>query len=242
MDKLSSSLTAACKLEEWPAVARVHMLELLEMRSMAWAPSESVTQYYRQKLQQIEARSLAPQPRTAPVQLNCEAKEFNPSRLRQSRSVDNTGASAKEELSKPQPGMTTGMPSKTAKKEIMAEKRDVKEFSQIVQIRDETITITGKSLDLVKTAKIVLNEFFNVIPTEERRDERSSSRPPTIEAVESEDEEPGIELVQPSISYNKQELMAMARSHFCRETPTTWTEIAKETPAVVRGQKGPGPP
>ena len=164
MDKLSSSLTAACKLEEWPAVARVHMLELLEMRSMAWAPSESVTQYYRQK-----------------------------------------------------------------------------EFSQTVQIRDETITITGKSLDLDKTAKIVLNEFFNVIPTEERRDERSSSRPPTIEAVESEDEEPGIELVQPSISYNKQELMAMARSPFCRETPTSWTEIAKETPGVVRGQKRSGP-
>merc|ERR1719433_1223151 len=180
------------------------MLELLEMRSMAWAPSESVTQYYRQKLQQIEARSLVQQPRTAPVQLNCEAKEFNPSRLRQSRSVDTTGASVKEELSKPQPGMTIGMSSKTAKNEIMTEKGDVKEFSQTVQIRDETITITGKSLDLVKTAKIVLNEFFNVIPTEERRDERSSSRPPTIETVESEeDEEPGIELIQPSISYNK---------------------------------------
>ena len=130
----------------------------------------------------------------------------------------------------------------------MAEKRDVKEFSQIVQIRDETITITGKSLDLVKTAKIVLNEFFNVIPTEERQDERSShvteasSRPPTIETVESEeDEEPGIELVQPSISYNKQELMAMARSPFCRETPTSWTEIAKEMPGVVRRQERSGP-
>ena len=47
MDSWTSALTEACRQEAWPAVARVHMLELLEMRSMAWSPSESVTSYYR---------------------------------------------------------------------------------------------------------------------------------------------------------------------------------------------------
>ena len=39
----------------------------------------------------------------------------------------------------------------------------------------------------------------------------------------------------------KEELMAMARSPFCRETPSTLTEIAKELPGVVRRQERPGP-
>ena len=47
MDSWTSALTEACRQEAWPAVARVHMLELLEMRSMDWSPSESVTSYYR---------------------------------------------------------------------------------------------------------------------------------------------------------------------------------------------------
>ena len=140
-------------------------------------------------------------------------------------------------------------------------KADVKEFSQTIRIRDESITITGKSSELVKTAKIVLHEFFNVIPTEKKvhdKDEdrsqlatATSSLPPSIESsyktVQSENDEEeeedteGIELVKPKISYNKEELMAMARSPFCRETPITLTEIAKELPGVVRRQERPGP-
>jgi len=67
---------------------------------------------------------------------------------------------------------------------------------------------------------------------------------PVLQVESEEDVEPGIELVQPSISYNKQELMAMARSPFCRETPTSWTEIVKVMPGVVRThpQGDGGPP
>lgn len=255
MDSWTGALTEACRQEAWPAVARVHMLELLEMRSMAWAPSESVTSYYRQKLAEIEAKNqaaAAQQPRTAPVRLNCDAREFDPIKpsLKQSQSLDISGPMVKEESPLQKTNQITAK-----KAEIKA---DVKEFSQTIRIRDESITVTGKSLELVKTAKIVLHEFFNVIPTEEKdldKDEdrsqlatAASSLPPSVESsyktVQSENEEEedtGIELIKPKISYNKQELMAMARSPFCRETPTSWTEIAKELPGVVRRQERPGP-
>ena len=112
-------------------------------------------------------------------------------------------------------------------------KEAAEEFSQTISIRDERITITGSSLDLVKTAKIVLHEFFNVIPTEEKNPEKeeemsrlatTASRPSSTESSfktaksekEDEEEEAGIELVKPKISYNKQELMEMARSPFCQ--------------------------
>ena len=203
---------------------------------------------------QIEAKNqaaVAQQPRTAPVRLNCDAREFDPYKpsLKQSQSLD-----IKEDL---YPLQKTSH-SIAKKTEIKA---DVKEFSQTIRIRDESITITGKSSELVKTAKIVLHEFFNVIPTEKKgldKDEdrsqlatATSSLPPSIESsyktVQSENEEEeeedtvGIELVKPKISYNKEELMAMARSPFCRETPITLTEIAKELPGVVRRQERPGP-
>ena len=58
MDSWTGALTEACRQEAWPAVARVHMLELLEMRSMAWAPSESVTSYYRQVIMIISCMSM----------------------------------------------------------------------------------------------------------------------------------------------------------------------------------------
>ena len=38
MDSWTAALTQACRQEAWPAVARIHMLELLEMRSMGWTP------------------------------------------------------------------------------------------------------------------------------------------------------------------------------------------------------------
>ena len=190
--------------------------------------------YYRQKLAQLEAKAAESQlPRTAPVRLNCDAKEFDPFKasLKQSQSVDinnsnsQSGSRAMEEVeSSPQKTDTSSITKRIESNEV------AEEFSQRICIRDERITITGSSLDLVKTAKIVLHEFFNVIPTEEKKSEKeeeisrlatTASRPSSTEssfktAKSEKEEEAGIELVKPKISYNKQELMEMARSPFCQ--------------------------
>ena len=47
MEGLNTALLSGCKEERWPLVARVHMLHLLELRSLGWRPSPHTSQYYR---------------------------------------------------------------------------------------------------------------------------------------------------------------------------------------------------
>lgn len=68
MDKLNAALMSACRLEQFPLLCRLHMLELLELRSMAWQSNPTLDHYYRQKLAQIEGDSRPDQSKTAPVQ------------------------------------------------------------------------------------------------------------------------------------------------------------------------------
>ena len=52
-------------------MSRVRLLELIELRAMAWQTNENVTNYYKQKFAQIETDLAEPSsPVTAPVQLN----------------------------------------------------------------------------------------------------------------------------------------------------------------------------
>merc|ERR1712180_316292 len=76
MDRLLSALVAACRDEDLDLICRVHMLEIIELRSMGWQTNENVTNYYKQKLAQID--NPPPRVQTAPVQLNPAAPDFNP--------------------------------------------------------------------------------------------------------------------------------------------------------------------
>ena len=80
LDKLNNSLMLACRLDSLNLVARVHMLELIELRTMGWQPNENVTNYYKQKLAQIECESNTSHTKsqTAPVSLNPSAPDLNP--------------------------------------------------------------------------------------------------------------------------------------------------------------------
>jgi len=50
-----------------------------------------------------------------------------------------------------------------------------------------------------------------------------------------------IALVKPEISYAKQELMAMSKSPLCKMAPSTWSEVTKDLPGVVRRADRAGP-
>ena len=61
-------------------MSRVRLLELIELRAMAWQTIENVTNYYKQKFAQIETELAEPSsPVTAPVQLNPSAPDFHQS-------------------------------------------------------------------------------------------------------------------------------------------------------------------
>jgi len=55
LDQLLSCLRAACKDASLDLVARIHILELIELRALNWAPSEHVEAYYKQKLAEVDS-------------------------------------------------------------------------------------------------------------------------------------------------------------------------------------------
>lgn len=54
MDKYQLILREACKNPELDLVARLQLLEIIELRSVKWKPNDDLSNYYKQKLQQIE--------------------------------------------------------------------------------------------------------------------------------------------------------------------------------------------
>ena len=67
MDKLNQALMSACRLDQFSLICRLHMLELLELRSLDWRSNAILDNYYRQKLAQIEGDTKPQQSQTAPV-------------------------------------------------------------------------------------------------------------------------------------------------------------------------------
>ena len=100
-----------------------------------------------------------------------------------------------------------------------------KKCSLSVRIGDDVLTVSGDNVELVKTAKIVLNEFFNVIPSAGSTGDGAAKTGDNLddhledEEEEEEEEASTIELIPPKISYNKEQLMAMATSPFSLQSP-----------------------
>jgi len=266
MDKLNNSLMSACRLDSLNLVARVHMLELIELRTMEWQPNENVTNYYKQKLAQIECESntSSTKAQTAPVSLNPSASDFNPftkgfeSKLSTPRSsttrIELKTESCKVEKFQPHSHVVTSTgDSESNLLALPLPTKNEDSFECVVKVGNDELKVSGVSLDLVKTAKFVLHEFFNICPPE---DAVMESPPPELDeksfgarrktnsggSTKSTESDTGtMTLLKPEISYDKQELMAMAKSPLCKVTPTTLTEVTKDLPGVVRRADRAGP-
>ena len=100
--------------------------------------------------------------------------------------------------------------------------------------------VSGSSPDLVRTAKIVLHEFFNVCDgprssSQEPQDRRKNcSGGSSASSREEEEEEPVLFLEKPELSYSQATLLELARSPLCKETPDRWSELVADLPGVVR--------
>jgi len=227
MDKLNQALISACRLDQFPLVSRLHMLELLELRSMDWSSNVTLDNYYRQKLAQIDVDSKPQQSQTAPT-LSGDVNPFQTSFRDggEERTVQPELQSVRDEKENNNgtPGLATSPPSE----EIQ---RQGKKYNVTIKVRNDELTIYGSSLDLVKTAKIVLNEFYN----------QTSLAEEDIPASSEERSSPTLELVKPDITYDKEQLLEIAKSSMCRRTPESWDVIAKQLPGVVKRPLRAGP-
>jgi len=292
MDKLLSAMVAACRDDGLDLVTRVHMLEVIELRSMGWQTNENVTNYYQQKLAQIEA----PRPHTAPVTLNPAAPDFTPVVAARARTSDPGPAPRitaplappPRSLARPRPPLASGdsapdlappsaKPGLSYEKEellALARSRLATEHTATLAVGREQVVVSGSSADLVRTARIVLHEFFNVcsgpsamaapppgvpscsatppagLPPPAPEDEAMASPPRSKNSSGSSELEEGeleeeleleLELVKPELSYEKEELLALAKSPLCRAAPERWGELVADLPGVVRRADRAGP-
>ena len=199
--------------------------------------------YFRDKLDQALAQQQAS---TAPVisassSLNSEAKEFNPFRssLQRSSSANNAFSGAgnnnpsSSEL-KTNNNTATAESDKRIVDKLLAKVSATKpapapaaekKCSLSVKIGEDVLTVCGDNVELVKTAKIVLNEFFNIIPSAGSTGDGAAKTGDNLddhledEEEDEEEEASTIELIPPKISYNKEQLMAMATSPFSLQSP-----------------------
>jgi len=85
LDKYQVFLRTACRDGTLDLVARLQLLEIIELRAMKWKPNENVTNYYKHKLLQVEQCDVnynhdgGPQQQLPrPTSLNANASEFQP--------------------------------------------------------------------------------------------------------------------------------------------------------------------
>ena len=252
MDKLNNSLIAACRLDYLNLVARVHMLELIELRTMRWQPNENVTNYYKQNLAQIECKSnmSSTKAQTAPVSLNPSASDFNPftksfeSKLSTPQS-SRTPRELKTESSKvgkfqPRSHVVTSIgDSQTNLLALPTPTKSEESFECVVNVGKDELKVSGDSLDLV-----IMDHAIMESPPPELDEKSFGVSRKTISggSSKSTDSDTGtLALVKHEISYGKQELMDMSKSPLCKVTPSTLTEVTKDLPGVVRRADRVGP-
>jgi len=78
LDKAQISLRNACKDTNLSITARLHILEIIELRSMKWAQSESTRSFYAQKISSMLPKSDETDS-SKQLQLNVNAPTFQPS-------------------------------------------------------------------------------------------------------------------------------------------------------------------
>jgi hypothetical protein len=274
MDRLLSAMVAACRDDGLDLICRVHMLEIIELRSMGWQTNENVTNYYKQKLAQIDTPPSRPQ--TAPVQLNPAAPDFNPCGKDASTPTSNMmrkhpelPTAAPRALNRPRP--TGPRPAGTlGGGDNSSHLVPTSAHSEVVVVGGEQLQVSGGSADLVRTARVVLHEFFNVRggpqadpmgrssesvgsqdaamaspPRSKNNSGESCDTGPVTGAKELLDEEeddgPELVLTKPELCYEKETLLKLSKSPLCRATPERWSELVADLPGVVRRADRAGP-
>ena len=190
------------------------MPNIMEVDHMGWERCE--------KLSDIECDNCldASKEESSPTALNPDAPDFNPGNI---------------EL--------------TDQKNWMFNPAQESDNECVINVGNEQLKMSAVSMDLVMAANYILNDVFsfitpevpmlempeyeikqNITPTKKPNSAKCNKYKGAYHA--------GMLLVKPEISYEKEELMAIAQSPLCQVTPQAWPMIAKRLPRLVR-REGP---
>ena len=129
---------------------------------------------------------------------------------------------------------------------------DKSDYECVLNVGQEQLKMSAVSMDLVLAANYILNDVFSFIAPEMpmlempempeyqiNRNVKFSKKSHYSNSQRYRSSSPGcLLLVKPEISYEKAELMAIAKSPLCQVTPQAWPMIAKNLPRLVR-REGP---
>ena len=191
----------------------MHMMNIVELNNQPWQPYPMISYAKEDYVQQ----------NSAPTKLNPAAPDFNP-----------------RNMASPPPNWTSD------NKPIVYKNTSEK---NIMKVRHDKMKMPAVSMDFVIAANYMLNDIFGFIapqlPMKEKpryRDDKNfhpSKTTPSPKIHENKSSSPSsVLLVKPEISYEKDALMAIAKSPLCQVTPEAWPMIAKQLPRLVR-REGP---
>jgi len=229
LDSLQQVLRFSCRDNNLDLVSRVHLLEIIELRALKWVPSDHVTNYYKNKLDQINNQLLGDSPKTtlsvatlhnkakssADSGLNVNAPEFT---ITQSKSVslgepDSLQAlpgSFPPSLQQPPMGRKKAEDLKAPENGI---ERNSKPNTYTLKTMDGEVTISSFNVDLFHRAQAILKEKLSHQLLEENNDDKSP---------------------RPELTYNRRELMKLATSPLCSVPPVNWENITSQVPDMIK--------
>jgi len=192
----------------------MQMPNIMEVEHMGWEQCE--------KLPDSECDTCEDDTKedTGPTELNPEAPDFNP------------GAS----------GLTDQHDW------LVADQKS--DYECVLNVGADQLKMSAVSMDLVLAANYILNDVFSFIAPEPplvedlpqyhiNQNIKFSKKSHYTNAKNFRSSSPcSVELVKPEISYEKEELMELAKSPLCQVTPQAWPMIAKKMPRLVR-REGP---
>ena len=311
LDRAQISLRNACKDTNLDIVSRLHLLEIIELRAMKWVLTDSVTNYYKQKLSQVDQDDPNSLVNNIRKPLNVNAPKFMP---QSTADMGNSGKGLKQnsremarssgkyagssqqahanipndetaKLSHGSPDrlvqITRSGPPNVAQAKMWKENtihhqnhspfpdgdqvslkpesggatNDDYTFS--VKVGDEILKISSSSLQLVKSAKIFLEEHYtsnvkNVI-TVSRQPLFPDSSKEAIDKAEMQDggghskqrredfAKTALSVAQQvkkdqvkKISYDREFLIECSKSPSCEDFPPNWEQVVNENPDVVK--------
>ncbi|CAB4061230.1 unnamed protein product [Lepeophtheirus salmonis] len=137
-DRCQIALRNACRDEKLALVARLHLLEIFELRALNWKATESMTNYYKQKIAQVEHESH-------------HLSTSSPTNIDSPRSSISSPVN-KAPLSTPLAATKDGRKKK--------KNSGYEEMQLFITVGDQEIKISGFDSSILRVAKSVLQKHF----------------------------------------------------------------------------------
>ncbi|XP_046637771.1 eukaryotic translation initiation factor 4E-binding protein Mextli-like isoform X2 [Daphnia pulicaria] len=113
----------------------------------------------------------------------------------------------------------------------------LEDYQHSVVVGDQCIKITGQSLDLVQTAKLVLDEYFAGLANKRPRNYSvCSSMDDGVGMYCPSQESPrdGAPSIKKILKYNRESLLLWSKSPLCRQPPANFDLVFQNAPDIAR--------